>query len=180
MSKASSILVCPTIRLQDLPAQEIDVVRRFLFTYIRGMDAQNDKRWRRMWAAVWNGDPGEGLHIYRSEERSGPFHRRHRKILERLFQSQERFRHLDKLHDWMKVGGGWVTWEEGSRGQLLAKPRTTEFESTSEDEMREAHAAMVDFLHLPRSQRYLWPHLKLADRGAMLDSVLERQEGEGR
>ena len=172
MTKASPILFCPVDPLRQLPPAEVEVIRRFLFEHIRGMDRKHDKRWRRLWGRVWQAEPGEGFQVYSAEERSGPFHRRHRAILEQLFQGQERFRTIKGLHDWMKVGGGWVIWKPGKDNKPVAIPRTTSFPETSEDEMREAHAAMVDFLHTDRAQRFLWRHLPYAKRQEMLDTLL--------
>lgn len=172
MSKTSAILICPTVALSSLPDNERDVLRRFFTAHVRGMDAKNDKRWRRFIAQLWRAEPGEGFQLYRVEERSGPFHKRHRAILERLFQSQERFRLIDKLHDWVKVGAGFTTWEEGKTGKMVPRPRTTAFPECSEDDMREFHEAAVDFLHTERAQRFLWRHLKPAQRQEAIEAVL--------
>lgn len=179
MSKASPILFCPVAPLRHLPPAEVDIVRRFLFEHIQGMDRENNKRWRRLWGRVWNAEPGEGFQIFNGEERGGPFHKRHRAILERLFESQERFRHIDKLHDWLKVGAGFVTWEPGKDSKPVAIPRSTGFDECSEDEMREFHEAAVEYLHTAFAQRRLWTHVKPSQRQAMLDAVLadpEKQE----
>ena len=176
MTKPAAILVCPIVPLRFLPDTERDVIRRFLFDHVRGMAKQDDKRWRRLWGRLWKAEPGEGFQLYVEEERSGPFHKRHRVILEKLFASQERFRHIDALHDWMKVGAYFVTWEEGKTGKPIPKPRSTAFPECSEDEMREAHAAMVDYLHTERAMRYLWKNLKPALRQGMLDAVLQADE----
>jgi hypothetical protein len=96
----------------------------------------------------------------------------HRAVLTRLFESQERFRHIDKLHDWLKVGAGFVTWEPGKDSKPVAIPRSTAFDVCSEDEIREAHTAMVDFLHTDFATRRLWRHLKAAARQEMLDAIL--------
>ena len=176
MTKPAAILVCPMVPLRHLPDTERDIIRRFLFDHLRGMSAQDDKRWRRMWGGLWKAEPGEGLQLYVVEERSGPFHRRHRVILEKLFASQERFRHIDKLHDWLKVGAGWTTWAPGKDNKPVALPRSTAFPECSEDEMREAHLAMVDYLHTERAMRYLWKNLKPALRQGMLDAVLQADE----
>lgn len=176
MTKPAAILICPTVALRMIPDTERDVIRRFLFDHLRGMSAQDDKRWRRMWGGLWKAEPGEGLQLYVEEERSGKFHRRHRVILEKLFASQERYRHIDKLHDWLKVGAGFVTWAPGKDHKPVAIPRSTNFEDCSENEMREAHAAMVDYLHTERAQRYLWKTVKAANRPEMLAAVLEKQE----
>ena len=176
MTKASPILLCPTVALRSLPDQERDVLRRFFTEHVRGMDRKNDTRWRRFVRDLFNAEPGEGFQLYRAEERAGPFHKMHRAVLTRLFESQDRFRHIDKLHDWVKVGGGFVTWAPGKDSKPVAIPRSTSFECCSEDEMREAHAAMVDFLHTDFATRRLWPHLKAHARQEMLDSILERKE----
>lgn len=176
MTKPSAILVCPIVPLRQMPPAEVDIIRRFLFDRMRGLDKESDTRWRRFWGRVWAAEPGEGFQIYSAEERSGPFHRRHRAILEKLFASQERFRHIDALHDWMKVGAYWVTWEEGRTGKPIPKAKSTSFPECSEDEMREAHKAMVDYLHTERAQRFLWRHLKPNARQDMLDSILQSHE----
>lgn len=171
MTAASTILICPVVDLRQLPPGEVDVVRRFLFQHIQGMDRANHQRWCRMWGAVWNSEPGEGVQLLHKAERGGPFHRRHRVILQRLFDAQERFRNVDRLHDWLKVGAGFVEWNDGK-----PKPRSTAFDACSEDEMREFHAAAIDFLRTERAQRFLWRHVKPKDRPEMLEAVLSRPE----
>jgi hypothetical protein len=172
VSKASAILICPTVALRSLPDRDRDVLRTFFTEHVRGMDRKHDTRWRRFVRDLFNAEPGEGFQLYRAEQRGGPYHKRHRAILTRLYESQERFRHIDKLHDWLKVGAGFVTWEPGTDSKPVAIPRSTAFEVCSEDEMREAHVAMVDFLRTDFATRRLWPHLKAPMRHEMLESVL--------
>lgn len=178
MTKPSTILICPVVPLRQLPPAERDIVSRFLFENIKGLDTQNNNRWKRLWSQIWNAEPGEGFQLYSAEDRSGPFHRRHRVILERLFQSQDRFRNIEKLHDWLKVGSAFVTWEPGKDQKPVAIPRSTAFEKCSENEMREFHEDMVEYLHEPRAQRYLWKHLKPAARAEMVDAILSDQNEE--
>lgn len=172
MTRPSSILICPVVPLRQLPPNERDIVSRFLFQHIRGMDAQNDKRWRRLWEQVWKADPGEGFHLLSMEERGGPFHRRHRVILERLFENQDRFKDVEKLHDWLKIGAGFITWGSGPDSKPVAIPRSTSFKECPEDDMREFHAAMVDFLRTDYAQRRLWRHLKPKARAEMVEAIL--------
>lgn len=54
----------------------------------------------------------------------------------------------------------------------MAVPRSTSYERCSDDEMREVHEAMLSFLHTHHAQRFLWPHLDVRGRAAMLESVL--------
>ena len=175
MTKPSAILVCPVVPLRQLPPAEREIVSRFLFENIKGLDTQNNNRWKRLWSQIWNAEPGEGFQLYSAEDRSGPFHRRHRVILERLFQNQDRFANIDRLHDWLKVGAGYVVWNEKTG---KAVPRSTSFPETSEDEMREAHAAMVAFLRTERAQRFLWRHLrrKPALMAEMVEAILSDQQ----
>lgn len=173
MTRPAAMLVCPMVSLRHLPEVEKDVIRRFLFDHMRGLDKKSEGRWRRLWSRFFAAEPGEGFQIAVSEERSGPFHKRHRAILEALFSCQERFNHINALHAWLKVGACFVTWGEGKTGKLVPIPRSTAFDVCSEDEIREAHKAMVDYLHEPRAQRYLWKHLKPNARQDMLDSILE-------
>lgn len=174
--RQSNILICPVVQLHALPDAERDVLRRFFTEHVRGMDSKHHKRWTRFIRDLFNATPGEGFQIQRVEARGGPFHRRHRVILERLFQSQERFRHVDKLHDWLKVGAGFVSWKPGKDQKPVAIPRSTSFDNCSEDEMREFHTAAVDFLHTERAQRRLWTQVKPSLRQGMLDAVLRNPE----
>lgn len=176
MTKPTDMLICPIVPLRQMPEADKDIVRRFLFEHVKGMDSQSESRWRRLWGRMFSAEPGEGFQIAITEERVGSFHRRHRAILEALFSSQERFRHIDKLHDWLKLGGGFCTWEAGKDHKPVAIPRSTSFDDCSENEMREFHKAAIDFLHEPRSQRFLWKHLKPNARQDMLDSILQSHE----
>lgn len=176
MTKPAEMLICPIVPLRQIPDAEKDVIRRFLFDHVRGLDKESESRWRRLWGRFFAAEPGEGFQIAVTEERVGVFHRRHRAILESLFSSQERFRHIDKLHDWLKVGAGFVTWEPGKDSKPVAIPKSTSFDDCSEDEIREAHTAMVDYLHTERAQRFLWKNLKPSMRQEMLDSILQSHE----
>jgi hypothetical protein len=177
VTAASSILLCPVIQLHSLPDAERDVLRRFFTEHVRGMDRTNDKRLRSFVRDLFNAEPGEGFELLRKKERGGRFHRRHRVILQRLFDAQERFTNIDRLHDWLKVGTGFVDWVEGRKpGVMVPRPRSTAFDLCSEDEMREFHAAAVDYLRTERAQRFLWRHVKSKDRPAMLEAVLSNPE----
>ena len=176
MTKASPILLCPTVALRSLPDQERDVLRRFFCDHVRGMDAKNDARWRRFVRDLFNAQPGEGFQLYRAEERGGPYHRMHRAVLTRLFESQELYTNEDLLHDWLKLKCWFVDWAEGPRGNPIPKPRSTAFDKCSEDEIREFHKKMEALLHEPWVQRRFWPHLPASRRQEMLDSILERKE----
>jgi hypothetical protein len=168
-ARPADILICAVEPLGYLTDAERDVLRRVLFQKIRGMTRDHDARWRRLWGDLMNAEAGVGFLLFRVEERSGPFHRRHRAILERLHQAQDRFAKLERMHDWLKMGAGFVKWNEQTGKPV---PRSTSFPETSEDEMREFHRDMVDFLRTERAQRFLWRHLKPKARGEMVEAIL--------
>jgi hypothetical protein len=176
MTKTSPILLCPTVALRTLPDQERDVLRRFFTEHVRGMDRKHDSRWRRFVRDLFNAEPGEGFQLYRAEERGGPFHKMHRAVLTRLFDSQDRYTDEDVLHDWLKLKCWFVTWGEGPRGTPIPIPRSTKFSECSEDDIREFHKKMEALLHEPATQRRFWPHLKAPARQEMLETILNAKE----
>lgn len=167
MTKASAILVAPMVPLRMLPDQERDVLRRFFTEHVRGMDAKHHRRWVRFVRDLFNAEAGEGFQLYRAEERGGPYHRMHRAVLTRLFDSQERYPSIDALHDWLKLKCWFVEWADGK-----PRPRSTAFDVCSEDDLREFHNAMVDLLREPGTGRRFWPHLTVAQRHEMVDAIL--------
>lgn len=167
MSASSPILICPVVQLHSLPDAERDILRRFFTEHVRGMDAVNDRRWRGLVRDLFNAEPGEGFELLRKKERGGPFHRRHRVILQRLFDSQERYSSIEALHDHLKLKTWFVEWHDGK-----PKPRSTSFDRCSEAEMQQFHTDMVDLLHSPYEQRHLFPQVRPRDRHAMVEAVL--------
>lgn len=171
VTKPSTILVNPVTELNRLPLAERQIVSRFLFDCVRGLDAQHDKRWRRLWNRMWRAAPGEVFHLELLQDRCGPFHRMHMGMEQRLFEAQERFTHFERFRDWLKTGAGHGRYEIVA-GRMKFVPASTSYEACSDDEMRELHGQMLEFLHTPRAQRRLWPHLDAEHRAQMLESVL--------
>lgn len=175
MTKPSTILVCPVVPLRQIPPAEQEIVSRFLFQNIRGLDARHDKRWRRLWARLWGADAGEILHLQTVVDRSGPYHRRHMKWEQNLFERQDRYINQDHFRNWLKTGAGWGDYQlVGDRMKFV--PRSTAYENCSDDEMREVHEAMVEFLHTDHAQRRLWPQLSPAAREEMVETILPDQQ----
>lgn len=176
MTKPAAMLVCPMVPLRQIPDSEKDVIRRFLFDNIRGLDAQHDKRWRRFWGRIWNADAGEVTHLEVIVDRSGPFHRRHMAMEQSLFDRQERWRKVEDMRWWLKTGAAWGEFTLLPNGRMKFIPASTSYEKCSDDEMREVHENMVAFLQTPYAQRRLWPHLSPNARQDMLDSILQSHD----
>lgn len=174
--KASAVMVAPTVPLRDLPPHELDVVRRFLFQTMRGLDEEHSRRWRRMWARVAD---GEVLQVYPVVDRSLAYHRRHMAIEGRLFEHQDGFvptkagQRAFRL--WLKTGAALLHLElHGGEVKFLAG--SLSYEEMSDDEMRSFHEAAMEFLQAPHALRKLWPAVKPALRPSMLEAVLRNPE----
>ncbi len=175
MSVASPILICPTVDLHALPDNERDVLRRFWMEYVRGSDAENTKEWRRLGRDLFGSAPGECTQLYRSEERDGPFHRRHRAIVGNLLANVEGFFNEDALHDQLKLWCWHVDWKDGK-----PTPATTSFDGCSEGRMRKFNRRLTDLLHQPWVQRRFWPHITAPQRAEMVELVLANPNDEER
>lgn len=174
--KASAVMVTPVVPLRDLPPAELEVVSRFLFRHMRGLNAEHSRRWRRMWGRVAQ---GEVLQVYPVVDRSLAYHRRHMAIEGRIFEHQDGFAPTKTgeraFRNWLKVGASLVKLElEGGEPKWL--PGSCSYDELSDDEFREFHEAAMDFLHTPRALRKLWPAVRSAQRLEMLESVLNRPE----
>ncbi len=180
MTKPSTILVCPVVPLRQLPPQEVDVIRRFLFENIRGANDVHDKRWRHLWGRFWRAEPGEVFELLNKADRSLPFHGRWMAIEQRIFDNQDAYVHQERFRDWLKTGSGFGTYHLVD-GKMKFVPASVSYEKCSDDEMREFAAAALDFLHTDRALRKLWPHLPRAKRQDMLETVLRdpTRESEG-
>mgnify|MGYP006921316025 CR=1 FL=1 len=178
MTKPAAILICPQVELTKLPEHERAIVRRFLFDNIRGLDEQHDKRWRRFWGRIWNADAGEVTHLEVVVDRSGPFHRLHMGMEQRLFDRQDQWLTLEELRWWLKTGAGWGDFVLPTDGPMRFVPRSTSYEECSDDQMKEIHTAMLAFLRTPQAMRSLWPHLSQNACYEMLESVLDPAERE--
>lgn len=155
----------------DIPDCDKDAARRVLFGVVDGLGERGRKQWRRFFNSLMRLEPGEMIEIKTHKERSGPFHRRHFKIEQSVFEAQERFEHFDQYIYWIKVGAGWVTWAAGPSGGVVPIPRSISYAAAEQGVFMEFHERVVAFLRGPHAARYLWPHLKdKADE--MMNSIL--------
>lgn len=160
------------VRQHDTEIAESDreAARRVLFGLVDGLGEVGRKQWRRFFNGLMRLQPGEMLEIHTRKERSGPFHRRHMLIENRVFEAQERFVHFEQFRSWLKVGAGHCDWVVGPKGGVIPVPKSISFSSLEDGEMQELHAAMIAFLRTPHAHKALWP--KSPDSRA-LDLLLE-------
>jgi hypothetical protein len=157
-----------------IPEADAEAARRVLFGVVDGLGEKGKRQWRRFVNGLFKLEPGEIVTVKTQKQRSGPFHRRHMAMEQRVFEAQERFTNFDPgFRDWLKIGAGHCEWVPGPRGAIVPLPLSISYDKLEEDDMREFHQAAVAFLREPHAQKVLWPHLGVLQRHEMLESVLQ-------
>jgi len=162
------------VRQPDIELTENDkaAARRVVFGIVDGMGEQHQRRWRRLWNKLMRLEPGEMMTFISHLTRSGPFHRRHMLIEQRVFEAQERFEDFEMLRYWIKVGSGWVVWAAGPSGGVVPIPRSVSYAKADEHEFQEFHAKVMRFFRGPHAANYLWPHLAPLAAAEMMETIL--------
>ncbi len=151
-----------------------DAARRVLFGMVDGLGEANRRKWRRFMSTLFRMEPGEMATIKTNKARSGPFHRRHMAMEQRVFEAQERFTDFDRgFRDWLKVGAGHCDWHPGPKGGVFPVPKSISYTEMEEGEMREFHDAAVEFLRTEHAGKTLWRHLSPVDRITMVETILQ-------
>lgn len=167
----------PSITLvrTDVPIpveQELVRVRSFLFGLFKGATETDDKRWNRFWRMAAGKESGEVFDIETVFPRYTPYHRRHMKIEQDVFNAQDRFKDFEQFRNWLKIGSGFVDWVVGAKGGIVPLPKSISYTKTDEQEFREFHEKVIEFLRGEHAAPYLWKHLPNAQAHEMMDAVL--------
>ncbi len=160
----------------QLSEQDAAVVRRFLFEHLSGATDKDTRGWNRFCRALNESGSGEFFSIKIQRQRDGVFHRKHMGMISKIFKSQERLDDFEEFRLWLKVGSGFVTWMAGPKGGVFPVPRSINFNTCSEDEMREFHDGVVGFLRTEHAQKYLFPAVdpQIAEQG--IEEILSSYE----
>lgn len=156
----------------ELTAAEKEAARKVFFGVVDGLGERGRKQWRRFWNGLLRLEPGEMVVIKTVKPRSGPFHRRHMAMEQRLFEAQERFSSFEQFRNWLKTGAGHCDWIPGPRGAVMPVPRSIAYDQLEDDEMREFHDHAVAFLREDHACKVLWPHLSPTARIEMIEGIL--------
>jgi len=138
----------------------LEGARSLLFKALDGFGQDDKQAWRRLWKKLISLEPGEMMEVSMVFPRSGPFHRRHMALEQRVFDAQEKFEDFEAFRTWLKIGAGWVVWAPGEAGALTPVPKSISYASADEQEFRQYHEAVVRFLRGPHAAVFLWPHLE--------------------
>lgn len=164
-----------TIARTDLALpDDLEPARKLLFGAVDGLSREDKRAWRRFFKRLVGLEPGEMAEVEMVFPRSGPFHRRHMKIEQSVFDAQERFTEFEVFRCWLKVGAGWVTWAAGPKGGVVPIPKSISYAKADEEEFRQYHDQVIRFLRGPHAAKYLWPHLE--QPAGMIDAILEEFE----
>lgn len=149
----------------------LEAIRGFLFGVVDGFTNKDKTAWRRIWKRINAMEPGEMMVVDIVQPRSGPYHRRHMKIEQSVFDAQERFTSFDQFRFWLKVGAGWVDWCAGPKGGVVPIPKSISYAKADQDEFAEFHEAVIDFLRGDHAAPFLWRHMERPDE--MMNAILE-------
>ncbi len=161
------------MRTDKAMPSNLEAARELLFGALDGFNRDDKKAWRRFWKRLIGMEPGEMARVEAWMPRSGPYHRRHMKIEQSVFDAQDRFGDFEQFRYWLKVGAAWVTWAAGPKGGVVPIPKSISYAKADEEEYRRYHEQVIEFLRGEHAADYLWPHLKGARSAEMMNSILE-------
>lgn len=116
-------------------------------------------------------EPGELMWFSTWFERSGPFHRRHMKMLQVVFEAQESFGDFFQFRKWTEVGAGHGEFMEAA-GKLAFIPKSIAYDKLDQAEMEDVHRRVKDFLRSAYALDKLWGHLSNDQRYEMIETLI--------
>ena len=135
------------------------VVRKDETGKLVGIGEKGARAWAKFRRQVDAMQVGDTLGFEWRAPRCPVHHRRFFAQLHNLFDAQERFEDVDRLRAWLTVGAGYCDFVPGPDHQLVALPRSINWERMDEAEFSELHVAVCRFLYTAEARRFLWPHL---------------------
>lgn len=157
----------------EIPESDKDAARRVLFGLVDGLGDAGRKSWRRFINGLMRLEPGEMVEINTHQERLGWYHKKHMRLEQTVFESQERFDNFKGFRDWLKVGAGHCVWYPGPKGGVFPVPKSISYRELEQGEMEIFHNDAVAFLRSEHAGKTLWRHLSETARIDMIESILE-------
>lgn len=166
------------VKQTDAQLSEADkvVLRRFFFEHLSGATDKDTRAWTRFVRALDVAAQGEFFQLKIQRQRDGVFHRKHMGLISKIFKAQERVEDFEAFRLWLKVGSGFVDWMPGPKGGVFPVPKSINFNTCSEDDMREFHERVVEFLRKPHAQHYLFPHASPQAAEEGIEAILQQYE----
>lgn len=139
---------------------------------LAGFGEKGARAYARFLKAVRALEVGSTLKFSWWAPRSPGFHRRHFKILDKVFKHQDKFITDETFREWAQVGAEFCDIFPGPYGIPVAIARSIAWEELDDAEFAEHHAAVIGFLRSCHATRFLWPWLNDLQADAMMDSLL--------
>lgn len=139
---------------------------------LQGLSEADKRAYGRFRKALEGMAPGDTMAFEFKIPRSPVFHRRHFAILGAIFDAQDTFTDRVQMRKWLEVGAGHADYVPGADGDLVAIPKSIDFESLDDAEFAEHHRSVIAFLREPHAYRFLWPQMSAAGAEAMVESIL--------
>ncbi|RZI79843.1 MAG: DUF1367 family protein [Rubrivivax sp.] len=117
--------------------------------------------------------PGDTLEFSWKAPRSPEFHRRHFAVLAKVFDNQETFTDEYEFRKWGEMGAGHYTEVPGPDGVPQRIPKSIDYVSLDDDEFRELHRSVKDFIRSDRGLGTLWPHANPLAAWTAVDHLME-------
>jgi hypothetical protein len=141
-----------------------------------GLSEADKRAYARFRKAVENMDRGDTLAFEFKLPRSPQFHKRHFVILGSIFDAQDTFTDRVQMRKWLEVGAGHADYVPGADGDLVAIPKSIDYESLDDAEFAEHHRSVIAFLRESHAYGFLWPMMTPAGAEAMVESILSEFE----
>lgn len=133
-----------------------------------------DKRaWQRFLRRVRELLPEQTLEFSWRAPRSPEFHRMHFAMLRSVFDNQEVFEGEYEFRKWGEMGANHCTWVPGPDGEPQAIPKSIDYITLDDDEFRELHTSVKNFIRSERGLRTLWPHVSPLRAWEAVDHLME-------
>lgn len=152
------------------------VVRRFLFGHLSGVTDKDTSAWSRFVRAMDAAGSGEFFTITIKRKRSSKFHKLHMKIMSEVFKAQDRIDDFEQFRLWVKIGSGFVDWMAGPKGGVFPVPKSINWNTCSEEEMRHFHMGAMAFLRTAHAAHYLFPQAPVDLAQSGIAEILARFE----
>lgn len=115
--------------------------------------------------------PGELIFFSTWFERSGPFHRRHMRMLRDVFEGQDNFTDFNAFRKWTEAGAGHGEFIQGEKG-LVFVPSSIAYHEIDQVQMEELHAKVKDFFRSQYALNRLWGHLGPYMQAEVIEQLL--------
>lgn len=139
---------------------------------LEGFGQRGAKAYNRFLGDVRALATGELLTFSYKVPRSTKFHNRHFVMLATVYEAQEKFVDEHAFRKWSEVGGGYCDMVPGAKGELVAVPKSIDYDTLDDLEFEPVHRAVKDFLRSDHCTAFLWRHLGAQQQWEMIEQLL--------